>query len=426
MYTQDSILMTYEEVLNYIENKENHLLLGNGFNRGLGVNTSYQAIFEKMIELNPGLYNEAQSKVCDNDYDLEKFIGCLEEDIKKDNKFLKNYVPNKVKFDFMKATHHIVKSEIKNIYTDNTKGIFILLKNFDNFFTLNYDSFLYLLLLHYKKPNKKLNLLVFQPSILFIEEDINAKQNEMYKEIKDARQTGKLELTLNNSTIKRDFRKLTQSHFTTEIKEFSKAKSKNWKGKDIEQVVKIILEEEKKNLCLAKVDDGSIQETLFSDEYIFDNESTTKNLFFLHGAFHIYKDGELEKKITKSADKALYDRLESILNNEEQEIICIFQSDNKLDAINKSDYLKSNLQKLQELSGNMVIIGSSLSTNDRHIFDRINSSNIETLFISTIPEKKDEIFKSALTYFPEKSINLFDATSISYKLTEEDEETTNE
>ena len=276
-----------------------------------------------------------------------------------------------------------------------------------------------------KRPNKKLNLLVFQPSIPFIEEEINAKQNEMYKEIKDARQAGKLELTLNTSTIKRDFRKLTQSHFTTEIKEFSKASNKNWKVKDIDQVVKLILEEEKQNLCLAKVDDGSVQETLFSDEYIFDNSSTTKNLFFLHGAFHIYKDGELEKKITKSANKALYDRLESILNNEEQEIVCIFQSDNKLDAINKSDYLKSNLQKLQELSGNMVIIGSSLSTNDRHIFDRINSSNIETLFISTIPEKKDEVFKSALTYFPEKNINLFDATSISYKLTEENYETTN-
>ena len=44
----DIPLLTYTEVLERIQNTQNHLLLGNGFNRGLGVNTSYSNIFQKM------------------------------------------------------------------------------------------------------------------------------------------------------------------------------------------------------------------------------------------------------------------------------------------------------------------------------------------------------------------------------------------
>src|SRR5690606_42081370 len=88
---------------------------------------------------------------------------------------------------------------------------------------------------------------------------------------------------------------------------------------EIEQVVKHILKEEKQNQVLEAVDDGA-QYRLFRDEeeFVFDIESKTQNLFFLHGAFHIYQDGKSIKKITQQSDKALYDRLESILNNEER------------------------------------------------------------------------------------------------------------
>ena len=58
----------------------------------------------------------------------------------------------------MQATHEIVKEEIKNVYAEKNDGVFILLKEFTNYFTLNYDSLLYLLLLKYKpsENNKKM------------------------------------------------------------------------------------------------------------------------------------------------------------------------------------------------------------------------------------------------------------------------------
>lgn len=85
-------LLSYKEVLEEIKNQENHLLLGNGFNRGLGINTSYAAIFQKMIEDNYGVYKDAESIVKNCDYDLELFIEELENIFISTTKFNENVV----------------------------------------------------------------------------------------------------------------------------------------------------------------------------------------------------------------------------------------------------------------------------------------------------------------------------------------------
>ncbi len=177
------------------------------------------------------------------------------------------------------------------------------------------------------------------------------------------------------------------------------------------------MEEEKKFKLQNEVDDGSRQLCLFGDEKatVFDIESATQNLFFLHGAFHIYKDGQSIRKITQS-DKALYDRIEDILNDDELDLVCIFQSENKKNEIAKNAYLKKCLSKLNTLSGTLVIIGSSLDDNDDHIFDEITKSNIETLYISTLEEDKNNILEKSVRKFPSKLTHLFDARSISFRL----------
>ncbi len=421
-------VLKYPEVLERIKNQTNHLLIGNGFNYGLGINTSYKSIFNKMIENDRGVYKEAAPIVENCNYDLELFIGELEKDINYDNVFLKKYIRNKIKFDFMKAAHEIVKNGIKNIYAEKNEGVYLLLQNFTNFFSLNYDSCLYLLLLKYKPIDNELNnelnnAIVLSPSIKFIEEDMNARQNNIYTEIKEARRTGKLKITIDNEkdTLEKPLSQLTKTHFLTEVKAYSKANNKGWKKKDIDKVVKIIFEEEKKgNSRLNKVDDGSRykQTNLFGDEkgLVFDSKCETQNVFFLHGAFHIYKDGRIIKKITQETDKALYEKLEEILNNEEQDIVCVFQQDIKINAINQNEYLLNCYNKLGSLTGNMVIIGSSLADNDNHIFEQINNSGIETVFISSLLREIEENYKLAKLRFHSKKIYLFDAETISYEV----------
>jgi hypothetical protein len=84
---EDIKLLTYKEVLIEIEGVENHLLIGNGFNYGLGINTGYKSIFLKMIENNLGVYRAALPMVEESGFDLEEFIGRLEKDIDSDNLF---------------------------------------------------------------------------------------------------------------------------------------------------------------------------------------------------------------------------------------------------------------------------------------------------------------------------------------------------
>ena len=418
-------VLKYPEVLERIKNQTNHLLIGNGFNYGLGINTSYKSIFNKMIENDRGVYKEAAPIVENCNYDLELFIGELEKDINYDNVFLKKYIRNKIKFDFMKAAHEIVKNGIKNIYAEKNEGVYLLLQNFTNFFSLNYDSCLYLLLLKYKPIDNELNnelnnAIVLSPSIKFIEEDMNARQNNIYTEIKEARRTGKLKITFGDESdsLEKALNKLTKTHFQIEVNAYSKANNKGWKTKDIDKVVNLIFEEEKRNFFLKKIDDGSRQMSLFSNEreFIFDVNSITQNVFFLHGAFHIYKDGRKIKKITQESDKALYEKLEEILNNEEQDIVCVFQQENKIDAINQNEYLLNCYTKLGSLTGNMVIIGSSLADNDNHIFKQINNSGIETVFISSLMREIEKNFELAKRRFPSKKIYLFDAETISYEV----------
>lgn len=147
----ESKKLSYKDVLCRIEENENHLLIGNGFNQGLGVDTSYKHIFKVMKEDN-SIYNGIETKFEECDGDIEALIDYLQGDINSDNTFLRNFVQNRIKLDFMTALQKIVTKEIKQVYKEKNAGIYLLLSHFSNYFTLNYDSFLYLLLLRFKTP----------------------------------------------------------------------------------------------------------------------------------------------------------------------------------------------------------------------------------------------------------------------------------
>lgn len=411
--------LKYDEVLQAIRDTENHLLVGNGFNRGLAVDTSYKNIFQKMLDSDYSVYADVRELVEKCHYDLEVFIGELCKTISESDIFLPKYINNKIKLDFMRAAQEIVKSEVRKVYTKEKEGVFLLLKNFTNYFTLNYDSLLYLLLMKYKPAKDK--VIAFQPALDFLKEELNAQYDNIYDEIKLARDSGILKLQFGDSDeILSEPLKITKkAHFIMEVKEYAKLRYKGWTHKDIERTVALILEEEKNEDRIDTADDGFRFCSLFEDnEYVYDVNNLTQNLFFLHGAFHIYKDGKIIKKITKETDKALYDRLEDVLNDNNKELVCVFKTDNKQDDIKKNEYLTQGLDKLSVLSGNMVVIGCAFSDNDRHVFSQINRSNIDTLYISGLGQEIDRIYTKAKTYFPEKKIAMFDAGTISYKVSE--------
>ena len=398
-------LINYTEMLSEIDNKENHLLLGNGFNYSLGVNTGYKNIFNVMREQNSS-YNNLTIE--NGNYDIEGIIGRLKESIdNSDKEFLHIFINNQVKKDFIKACYSIVKDSIKNIYEEKNKGLGLLFKNFTKYFTLNYDPFLYLLLLKFKKNE---NLLVFNHTIPFKEIDLNIQQSEKYKIIKDIYFTYKKDIYDNegNRVLEKDFSNLTKADFEKQLSDV--LKSKNIK-KD-KRCLEVLYEELNQNEVQLEIADGfSKNNRLELFEY---KPEINRNLFFLHGAFHLYKDKKKIYKISRNTEKALYDVIDEILDNESKDLICVFTNESKIDEINNCEYLKDSLDEISNLNGNIVIIGSSLDENDKHIFEEINNSNISKVYFAST-EKEYEYHNDRMKLlFPNKEIVLYDRESVSY------------
>lgn len=382
--------LSYKDVLCRIEGKENHLLIGNGFNQGLGVDTSYWHIFKVMKEDN-SIYNGIETKFEECDGDIEALIDCLQGDINSENIFLRSFVQNRIKFDFMAALQKIVTKEIKQVYKEKNAGIYLLLSHFSNYFTLNYDSFLYLLLLRFKAPfaqsesNPQRSLALF-PDTKYVENSLNETQNQIYSKIKSIRRMGEETLTFSeneSSTI--PLSEVRKVDFVKAVKKYKELHNLDWRPKDIERVCGCILEEERNDKKLLRIDDGGrfIPLPGVSKDLIeIDVKSVTQNLFFIHGAFHILVKGEKRYKVTQETEKALYTKLQDLLNQEGNDVLCVFQADNKIEAVEQDPYLSHCLDKLAELTGALVILGCSLSDNDSHIFDRINQSQIQDIYIS--------------------------------------------
>ena len=109
----------------------------------------------------------------------------------------------------MRAAGNIVTKEVKNVYQEKNKGVYLLLKKFTNYFTLNYDPLLYLLLMKFKKDDiSNGDSMAIQHTLKFQKEDLNQTQNNIYEKIKQAYITGALSTTVDSETKTINFKKI--------------------------------------------------------------------------------------------------------------------------------------------------------------------------------------------------------------------------
>jgi len=399
-------LLNYQSLLENLVPENSHLLLGNGFNLSLGINTSYNEIFSRMKELSPD-YNLLEEKFKNANSDIEWVIGNLQNSINNENNykgFLDHFITNKITADFMKATMSIVLENIKNIYQEKNDGIYLLLCKFQNYFTVNYDPFLYLLLMKLKKKDDQ--AIVSANNIKLLEND----DSELFKLIDTAYQEAKLTINYQDKVINGNLKNITKSDFSNQVIKIIKNQYPNTTVKKIEKNINTFFRNLKPDNRTLEINDG-FQGELFND----DCTNSKQNVFFIHGGFHIYQSGKKIKKITQTNEKALYQNIDDIIDAEDKDIVCILKPDNKLDDIEQNNYLKKSLYKLSEIEGELVIFGSALSENDNHIFHRINDNKkITTVYISTFPERLEQTSKRALEVFPNKVIRYFDYKTVSY------------
>ena len=264
----------------------------------------------------------------------------------------------------------------------------------------------------YKKANSD-TLISFQNTLDFKESDANNINNDDYEEIKNIYYTYTKELVDEKGIkiIDEPFSKLNKTDFEKQLREILKSKNKSFN----KELIALLYEELKENEIALNINDGFVDE-LFNikpeiDPYI-------QNVFFLHGSFHLYRKGKAIYKITKTQDKALYDRLDEILGEENKEIITVFTNENKVSEIENNDYLIKCIDKLKTLSGSLVIIGSSLDEYDNHIFDAIKESPIKNIFYASNYKEKTQHYSRLTELFPNKEITLYDRDTVTYEKSE--------
>jgi len=143
----------------------------------------------------------------------------------------------------------------------------------------------------------------------------------------------------------------------------------------------------------------------------------TQSVFFLHGGLHIYDTGtSIEKHAFRGdADVGIVDQVRNNLN---QGKFPIFVSEpthqKKLSKIEHNPYLNACYNALKELSGSLFIHGHSMSENDKHVFDQINKSNVDKVFISIFGDENSQTNRDTMANarrFIDADIEFYDAAT---------------
>lgn len=130
-------------------------------------------------------------------------------------------------------------------------------------------------------------------------------------------------------------------------------------------------------------DDGFRKADL-EEDYVIWESYNTQNIYYLHGALHLFDKGaELEKFTWINTGVKLMDQIRSALDeNKYPLVVTEGSSEQKLTRIMHSGYLHKGLRSFESIGGDLFIYGHSLTEHDYHFINLIPSSNISRLFVS--------------------------------------------
>ncbi len=373
----------WEELEKRISSKDiSNIFLGNGFNMSLGVNTSYESLFLHLIEyddmkITMNEYEGLVEKIRTNGYNLEAYK----------NEILNAGHRASVTKEFYRTILRRCKAHYKH------EEVVCFLGHFNKYFTTNYDPLIYRFLLQFKK------------------EDVDTR-SRFYKDIKDVHSG---EVTNLGAFDDRPLRAIAKRQVYNLALLIFKDRRIHYERKRDEYYAALKHIRNEKEFV---VQDGFVinprnSKKLRSDKKFrtWKRGNTDQNIFYLHGAFHIY---ESEKEVRKVILAKNY-REQTFVNHllDTQKIItCVFEKTfkEKLKKINRNPYLSYCRNKLEETSGQMVIIGWSCSESDKHLIDTIKKSKIHTLYVSyyqTGEQEKKDMKKRFRNYFSSKKIFFF-------------------
>ena len=126
-------------------------------------------------------------------------------------------------------------------------------------------------------------------------------------------------------------------------------------------------------------DDGPV------DYVVWDfNDSGRQNIFYMHGALHLFDGGhEVQKYTWSNTGIALVDQILDALKSDRYPIyVSEGTSQSKLERIMHSGYLIRGYRSLSQIGGSLFIFGHSLQANDGHVLRCIEESKVNKVFVS--------------------------------------------
>ena len=123
--------------------------------------------------------------------------------------------------------------------------------------------------------------------------------------------------------------------------------------------------------------------------------SNNQNVFFLHGALHIFDKGTVFQKLTyKNTNVPLIEQIQNALDdNLYPHFVAEGTAEEKLNRINHSIFLNKGFKSLEGITGDLFIYGHSLAENDQHVLDKIEKGKIKNVFISLYGDPNSEVNK---------------------------------
>lgn len=123
----------------------------------------------------------------------------------------------------------------------------------------------------------------------------------------------------------------------------------------------------------------------FEPEYVVwePGQSHDQNMWFLHGALHVFDTGtEIRKYTWKNTGVRLITQIRDALRRDYFPLfVSEGTSEEKYERIRHNDYLAKAYRSFSEISGALFIYGHSLAPQDEHYLKRIEKGKISRLYI---------------------------------------------
>jgi hypothetical protein len=155
-----------------------------------------------------------------------------------------------------------------------------------------------------------------------------------------------------------------------------------------------------------KSDDGfrtsqdDIENEIESDYVVWESgQSHEQNMWFLHGALHVFDSGtEVQKYTWKRTGVRLIEQIRNALSkNFFPLFVAEGSSDEKFERIRHSDYLAKAYRSFEAIQHCLFVYGHSLAENDEHYLRLIERGKLSHLFVGLFGDHESESNKRIIT-----------------------------